>query len=103
MEVATMKTAGTTKAMMDLSILTRMQAILAKQKKAFVNDGHVSAEVRIGRIDRIINLLIENEVALCQAMNADFGNRSVYQSRMADIGGTLESVKHAKKHVEKWM
>lgn len=102
MEVATIKTMNAAKSS-DLVVLTRMETILAKQKKAFLHDSFVSAEVRIDRIDRVIKLLIENEADLCKAMNADFGNRSVYQSRMADIGGTLESLKHAKKHVRRWM
>lgn len=103
MEATTIKTAGHTRQTIDLSALTRMETILAKQKKAFLSDGCVSADVRIDRIERVIRLLVENERDLCQAMNADFGNRSFYQSRMADIGGTLESLKHAKKHVRQWM
>lgn len=104
METTATRITGTTKrSAEDMSVLTRMESILAKQKKAFLNDGHVSAEVRIDRIDRAIKLLIENEAALCQAMHADFGNRSLYQCRMADIAGTLETLKHAKKHVRQWM
>lgn len=103
MEAVTIKTGSTARSAADLAVLTRMQAILVKQKKAFLSDGHVSAEIRIDRIDRVIKLLTENEAVLCQAMHADFGNRSFYQSRMADIGGTLESLKHAKKHVRQWM
>lgn len=103
MEVTPIKTGSTARSVADIAVLTRMQTILAKQKKAFLNDAHVSAELRIDRIDRVIKLLIENEAALCEAMHADFGNRSFYQSRMADIGGTLESLKHAKKHVRQWM
>ena len=87
----------------DLAVLSRMENILHKQKQAFLADGHVSVETRRDRIDRAITLLLDNETALCQAMSHDFGSRSLHQSRMADIGGTLESLRHAKKHLHKWM
>jgi len=87
----------------EVAVLSRMEKILQKQKQAFLTDGHVSEETRCDRIDRAITLLLENEMALCQAMNNDFGHRSFHQSRMADIGGTLESLKYAKKNLSKWM
>lgn len=103
MEAVSMKTGNPIRQATDLATLTRMETILARQKHAFLHDGYVSAEMRIDRIERVIGLLIDNETELCRAMNADFGNRSFYQSRMADVGGTLESLKHAKKHVRQWM
>jgi coniferyl-aldehyde dehydrogenase len=87
----------------DLAVLSRMENILQKQKQAFLQDGSVSLEIRRDRLDRAITLLLENEVALCEAMSHDFGSRSLHQSRMADIGGTLESLKFAKRHVQRWM
>jgi len=99
-----MEAAATKKSQqVELAVLSRMEDILQKQQQAFFADGHVSLEMRCDRIDRAITLLLENETALCQAMNHDFGNRSLHQSRMADIGGTLESLKHAKQNVHKWM
>ncbi len=80
-----------------------MLAILDKQRNAFLNEGVVSAEIRIDRIDRTIALLMDNQDALAEAMSADFGNRSKHQSRMADFYGTLEALKHAKKHLRSWM
>jgi coniferyl-aldehyde dehydrogenase len=97
------KTVGTHKSAADLNVLTRMETILAEQKKAFLQDGSVSPDIRIDRINRVISLLLENEAALCQAMNADFGNRSLHQCRMADIVGTLETLKHSRKRLRRWM
>lgn len=99
-----MKTSVTRKPpQVELAVLARMEDILQKQKRAFLTDGYVAPEIRRERMDRAITLLLENETALCQTMNHDFGNRSVHQSRMADIGGTLESLKYAKKYLHKWM
>ena len=82
---------------------TSLRDALERQRKAFMGEGVVSAETRIDRIARAIAILVDYQDDLCQAMSADFGHRSVHQSRMADIYGALEPLKHAKKHVKKWM
>ncbi len=80
-----------------------MQAILDRQKAAHIAAGEVSAEVRIDRIDRAINILKQNGDKLADAMAADFGHRSLDQSKMTDIDGAIGPLEHAKKHVRKWM
>jgi len=87
----------------EMKVLSRMENILSKQQQAFINEGHVSAQVRLDRIERVIALLVDNESNLCEAMSADFGHRSVHQSRMADMMGTLECLKHSRKNLSKWM
>lgn len=78
-------------------------ALLQRQKQAFLQEGKVSAPTRIDRIERLINLVVKHQEALCEAMAADFGHRSRHQSLMADVYATLESLKHAKKHTRQWM
>jgi len=80
-----------------------LKRLLERQQRANQRDGIPSLAVRVSRLDRAIALLVENQQALCEAMNADFGNRSFHQSRMADIYAALESLKYAKKHVAQWM
>lgn len=80
-----------------------LKRLLERQQRATMRDGIPSLEVRVNRLDRAIALLVENQHALCEAMSADFGNRSLHQSRMADIYSAVESLKYAKKHVKAWM
>jgi coniferyl-aldehyde dehydrogenase len=80
-----------------------MQAILDRQKKAYIAEGAVSAETRIDRIDRAISLLKTNGPKLCEAMAADFGHRSTDLSKMADIDGAIGPLEHSKKNLRKWM
>jgi len=80
-----------------------LASLLERQKRAFLKQGIPSLETRISRIDRAIDLLVSNQDALCTAMSEDFGQRSRHQSLMADIYGAVESLRHAKKHVKKWM
>jgi coniferyl-aldehyde dehydrogenase len=76
---------------------------LEKQKAACIREGLPSAETRVGRLDKSIQLLCKHSDALCEAMNADFGHRSVDQSRFSDISGSIDALKFAKKNVRSWM
>jgi coniferyl-aldehyde dehydrogenase len=76
---------------------------LEKQKAACIREGLPSAETRIERLDKSIELLCNHSDALCDAMNADFGHRSIDQSRFSDIGGSIHALKFAKKNVRSWM
>ena len=79
-----------------------MKALLQKQRDAFVAEGFVSAEARVDRLDRAISLLHDNRDAIADALDQDFGNRSRHQTLM-ELYATLESLKHAKKRVRRWM
>ena len=80
-----------------------MNEILARQKAAHIRDGQPDAALRIDRLDRAIDLLVTHSSELCDAMAADFGHRSKDQSSFTDIGGSIDTLKHAKKHVKSWM
>lgn len=80
-----------------------MNAILAKQKAANIRDGIPSVEQRYAWIDKSIDLLVTHGDALAKAMAEDFGHRSVDQSKMADIAGSITPLKHCRKHLRKWM
>lgn len=80
-----------------------MQAVLDRQKKAYIAEGEVTVATRIDRLDRSINLLKKNGTKLAEAMAADFGHRSLDQSKMTDIDGAIGPLEHSKKHLRKWM
>jgi len=80
-----------------------MGAILAKQKAANIRDGIPSAEQREAWIDKSIDLLVTHGDALSKAMAEDFGHRSIDQSNLTDIAGSIGALKHSKKHLRKWM
>ena len=79
-----------------------MEAILKKQRDAFVAARPEGLDVRRDRIKRTISLLVDHSEELCQAMNEDFGNRSRDQSMMTDIVGTINFGKYCLKHMDKW-
>ena len=84
-------------------ISSELNTLLERQKAAFLADGPVSYETRIKRLNKLIELLVDNQQALCDALDADYGGRSPRMSRMAEIMGAVNNAKNAKKNLKKWM
>ena len=81
----------------------KMLETLRLQRESYLSEGEVSAETRIDRLDRTIDVLVANAEKISEAMNADFGCRPRQVNLMTDVTGSLENLKHAKKHLRKWM
>jgi coniferyl-aldehyde dehydrogenase len=63
----------------------------------------VSAAVRHDRLERAITLLKTHQQRLIDAMTADFGHRSEHQSLFTDVAGSVGPLRHAQKHLARWM
>lgn len=80
-----------------------LTSLLQKQRQSFMKEGEVTAEARIDRITRIINLVVENADAIADAVVKDYGSRSHRQSLFSEVVFTLGPLKYARKNVRKWM
>ena len=81
------------------NMLTTLQA----QRDSYIAEGYVSAETRIDRIDRAIDILVTHAEAISAAMNDDFSCRPRQTNLMTDVTGSIECLKHSKKHLKNWM
>lgn len=86
-----------------LQSIDQLPTLLADQRSAFDRHGPVSAELRRGRIQAVIDLLVDHHLELAAAMDADFGGRHPGFGLMNDVLGSLGSLKHARDHLEAWM
>ncbi len=80
-----------------------MSGVLATQKAAHIRDGIPSLALRQEWLDKSIDLLVTHGNALSEAMRADFGHRSVDQSQLTDIAGSIGALKFSKANLAKWM
>ncbi|MEX1829594.1 coniferyl aldehyde dehydrogenase [Luteibacter sp. CQ10] len=80
-----------------------MHDILARQRHAQRTEGSPSAAARIDRLDRVIGLLVDHAHDIAEAMREDFGHRSVEGSLVTDVAASIEPLKHARRHVRRWM
>lgn len=60
-------------------------------------------EERRDRLDRLRQMLVQNEDAFIKAISDDFCHRSPHESRLLDITLTLNSLRNARKHLRRWM
>jgi len=60
-------------------------------------------ELRCDRLARLRSVVSDNEARLTQAISADFGNRSATETLFAEILFVLNEIKHASRHLRKWM
>jgi coniferyl-aldehyde dehydrogenase len=81
----------------------KMDAVLAAQRAAFTAELPVSAKTRKDRLQRAIQMLVDNAAGFVEALSEDFGHRSPDQSYMTDIVTPIKQLKHAIKHCEGWM
>ncbi|MEX6633294.1 coniferyl aldehyde dehydrogenase [Hyphococcus sp. ECK-19] len=80
-----------------------LERLFALQKKAHRDAPYPSYEERISNLDRLIRLTEANEEKFVNAISEDFGNRARHETIIAEIVVTVSGVKHAKKHLKKWM
>ena len=80
-----------------------LNEVLEKQKKAHLRDGPLSVETRKEWIDRCIALLIKYQNEIAEAISEDFGHRSTESSLLADVAGSIGSLKSAKENIKKWV
>ena len=79
-----------------------MQRVLESQKKHFIQEGFPTIELRIDRLNRLKNLIIENRYKFVDALNEDYGNRSKNASIMTDVYSIIPEINHAIKNIKKW-
>jgi coniferyl-aldehyde dehydrogenase len=80
-----------------------MQHVFQKQRAAFDQDRYPGAAQRIERLMRLREMILDGQRELQEAVCQDFGNRSLEESRVAEIAGTLAAIAYNASNVKKWM
>ena len=80
-----------------------MEEVLKLQREHYLKEGPPSYALRIDRLNRVQDMIIQNKDRIIEALNADFGSRSPNQSLISDVYAVLPAFTHAKKHLKSWM
>jgi coniferyl-aldehyde dehydrogenase len=85
------------------TVSARLAAILARQRAAFMAAPRPTADQRRAALAKLEGMVKRNQVAIVDAISADFGNRSRVETVMSEVLGTLGASAHARKHLGGWM
>ena len=87
---------------MESSDLT-LARCLELQRAAHRADPYPDLERRKGHLAALHRFLQENEAAIIEAINADFGVRPATETRLLELFPVRQGIRDATRHVEKWM
>ena len=73
------------------------------QREAYLAAPYPSYEERKQDLLALKRLISENRDALVAAISEDYGNRSDFESKFAEIVTVLDTLAHSIKHLRRWM
>lgn len=90
-------------AMPALTIPAEFQSCFDAQRAAYLAAPEPSYHERIAHLKALAQLLKDNKDDLIAAINADYGNRSEFETLFAEYFVVLETIADAIKNLKKWM
>lgn len=87
---------------MDSSALT-LDGCLEQQRSAHRADPYPDLERRKGHLAALHRLLRENEAAIIEAIDADFGTRPTTETQLLEIFPVRQAIRDVERHLAKWM
>jgi len=86
-----------------LSPPTDLAARFEVQRQAFAREPYPTWQVRISRLDRLLDLTETHEEAIVRAISTDFHSRSAQETRLAELFIVRAGIRHARSHLKHWM
>lgn len=81
----------------------KIHDILALQKDAYRRYPLPTAKERIERLARLRKVLVKYQDQIAEAINQDYGNRSISETKIGELLTCLEQIKYYSKHLTQWM
>lgn len=85
------------------TIENEAQRIFALQRQAYLRQPYPSLEERRQNLSKLERILLDNGDAIADAINRDFGNRCVEESKMLELFTCVDGLRYARRHLKKWM
>jgi coniferyl-aldehyde dehydrogenase len=86
-----------------IAIPAEFQSCFDAQRAAYLAAPEPSYHERIADLKALARLLKDNKDELVAAINADYGNRSEFETLFAEYFVVLETIADATKNLKKWM
>ena len=83
--------------------IQQLQGMLEQQKHAYQRHSLPTAKERIDRLARLKRILVKYQDQFAEAINQDYGNRSISETKIGELLTCLEQIKYYSKHLTYWM
>ncbi|WP_219116697.1 coniferyl aldehyde dehydrogenase [Janthinobacterium sp. UMAB-56] len=80
-----------------------LAAALALQRAAYLARPVPTLAERKRDLQTLQRFIRDHQEALCEAISADYGNRSRHETLLAEIFPAIDGIDHVLKHLKKWM
>ncbi|HGM5579180.1 TPA: coniferyl aldehyde dehydrogenase [Pseudomonas putida] len=80
-----------------------LEQLFAEQRQAFAANPSPPAAQRIQWLKSLREALVAHQQALIEAIDADFGGRSADETLLAELLPSVQGLRHAERHVRRWM
>jgi coniferyl-aldehyde dehydrogenase len=87
----------------DLPLAERLQSTLALQRAAYRSHPVPTLAERQDDLKRLRAFLLEHQQALAAAISADYGHRSVYETRLCEFAPAVDGIKYTLRELRGWM
>ncbi|WP_299977252.1 coniferyl aldehyde dehydrogenase [uncultured Pseudoteredinibacter sp.] len=81
----------------------RVQETYEKQHQAYLANPYPEYEERLANLQKLENILKNNRVAITEAINKDYGNRSIHETEFLELFGSIDGIKYCRKQLKSWM
>lgn len=80
-----------------------LSGILSRQRAAFHRDGPPSLAQRKSDLGKLKAAVLARRQEIEEALNADFGNRSAYETRIMELVPVVQTINYLSRNLKKWM
>jgi len=87
----------------DFAIPAEFESCFRAQRAAYLKAPEPTHAERLADLRTLGRLLKENQAAIVAAINADYGNRSAFETLFGEFFSVLDGIHNAKKRLKSWM
>jgi coniferyl-aldehyde dehydrogenase len=80
-----------------------LSAVLSKQRTAFLRDGPPPLAQRKADLLKLKAAVRTRQWEIARALNADFGNRSGYETRIMELAPLIQTINYLRRNLRTWM
>ena len=86
-----------------IASVSSLELAFSRQRSAYAEDPYPTAPERRQRLQRLIQGILARQDEIADALDRDFGGRCRAEVRYAEIFVSLQSLRHARRHLKFWM